>query len=158
MSDDGCVIVQMHAPAWFETAAESESERDGIVFRMRDVSHPGPGLVSATVEYADGDQVWTQAFTARRLDDDGIATVLAAAGLRLDRFLTGDRTWFRALHPRAGRRARYPGGVSRSCAGRNGDSRRGRGSRAPFRCPARPRRWRWRARRACAREPRGTCA
>ena len=105
VSDDGCVIVQMHAPAWFETAAESESERDGIVFRMRDVSHPGPGLVSATVEYAGGDQVWTQTFTARRLDGDGLATVLAAAGLRLDRFLTADRTWFLAL-PSARRPAR----------------------------------------------------
>jgi SAM-dependent methyltransferase len=97
MSDDGCVVVQMHAPAWFETAAESESERDGIVFRMRDISRPAPDLVSATVEYADGDRVWTQTFTARRLDDDGLAAVLAAAGLRLDRFLTKDKTWFRAV-------------------------------------------------------------
>jgi SAM-dependent methyltransferase len=97
VNDDGCVVVQMHAPAWFETATESESERDGIVFRMRDISRPAPDLLSATVEYADGDRVWTQNFTARRLDDEGLADVLAAAGLRLDRFLTQDRTWFRAL-------------------------------------------------------------
>ncbi|MFY9926945.1 MAG: class I SAM-dependent methyltransferase [Streptosporangiaceae bacterium] len=97
VSADGCVVVQMHAPAWFETAAESESKRDGIVFRMRDISRPAPDLVSATVEYADGDRVWTQNFTARRLDDEGLAAVLAAAGLRLDRFLTDDRTWFRAV-------------------------------------------------------------
>jgi SAM-dependent methyltransferase len=97
VSDDGCVVVQMHAPAWFETATESESERDGVVFRIRDIGRPAPDLLSATVEYADGDRVWTQTFTARRLDDEGLATVLAAAGLRLDRFLTRDRTWFRAL-------------------------------------------------------------
>jgi SAM-dependent methyltransferase len=97
VADDGCVIVQMHAPGWFETAQDSESERDGIVFRMRDVSRPGPGLLSATVEYADADNLWTQTFTARRLDDADLAAVLTASGLRLDRFLTEDRTWFRAV-------------------------------------------------------------
>ncbi len=40
VSDDGCVVVQMHAPAWFETATESESERDGVVFRIRDIGRP----------------------------------------------------------------------------------------------------------------------
>ena len=96
VGDDGCVIVQMHPPGWFETAADAESERDGIVFRMRDVSRPGPGLVSATVEYADGDQVWTQTFTAHRLDDAGLNAALGAAGLRLDCYLTDDHSWFRA--------------------------------------------------------------
>jgi hypothetical protein len=36
-------------------------------------------------------------FTARRLDDTELAAVLAAAGLRLDRYLTDDHTWFRAV-------------------------------------------------------------
>jgi SAM-dependent methyltransferase len=96
VGDDGSVVVQMHPPQWFETAAAAESERDGIVFRMRDVSRPGPGLVSATVEYADGDRVWTQTFTAHRLDDAGLSRALGAAGLRLDRYLTGDHSWFLA--------------------------------------------------------------
>lgn len=97
VADDGAVIIQQHAPAWFTSAAEAESIRDGIVFRMRDVSHPAPGLVSATVEYVDGDQVWTQTFTARRLDDAEMAAVLADAGLRLDRYLTDDHGWLRAV-------------------------------------------------------------
>ena len=96
VNDDGCVIVQMHPPEWFGTAAEAESEQDGIVFRMRDVSRPGPGLVSATVEYTDGDRVWTQTFTAHRLDDAGLSSALDAAGLRLDRYLTDDHSWFLA--------------------------------------------------------------
>ncbi len=49
------------------------------------------------MEYVDGDRVWTQAFTARRLDDAELAAVLAGAGLRLDRFLTDDHSWLRAL-------------------------------------------------------------
>jgi len=64
---------------------------------VRDVSRPAPGLVSATMGYADGDQVWTQTFTARRLDDADMAAVLADAGLRLDRYLTDDHGWLRTV-------------------------------------------------------------
>ena len=56
-----------------------------------------PGLVSATMEYVDGDRVWTHAFTARRLDDADLTAVLAGSGLRLDRYLTEDRSWLRAV-------------------------------------------------------------
>jgi SAM-dependent methyltransferase len=97
VADDGGVIIQQHAPGWFATAADAENVRDGIIFRMRDVSRPAPNLVSATVEYVDGDRVWTQTFTTRRLDDTELAAVLAGAGLRLDRYLTEDRTWLRAV-------------------------------------------------------------
>ena len=64
---------------------------------MRNVSRPGPDLVSATMEYVDGDRVWTQTFTARRLDDADLRAVLDGAGLRLDRYLTEDRGWLRAV-------------------------------------------------------------
>ena len=97
VADDGAVIIQQHAPGWFAAAADAENVRDGITFRMRDVSRPGPGLVSATVEYLDGDRVWTQRFTARRLDDAEMAAVLAGAGLRPDRYLTEDHSWLRAV-------------------------------------------------------------
>jgi SAM-dependent methyltransferase len=95
VADDGAVIIQQHPPGWFAAAADAESVRDGIIFRMRDVSRPAPGLVSATVEYVDGDRVWTQTFTARRLDDTELAAVLAGAGLRLDCYLTDDHGWLR---------------------------------------------------------------
>jgi hypothetical protein len=65
--------------------------------RMRDVSRPAPNLVSATMEYVDGDQCWTQTFTAFRLDSGELAGELAGAGLRLDRYLTDDHAWFRAV-------------------------------------------------------------
>jgi hypothetical protein len=64
---------------------------------MRDVSRPAPNLVSATVEYVDGDQRWTQTFTATRLDEAELAAVLADAGLRLDRYLTEDHAWLRVV-------------------------------------------------------------
>ena len=73
----GRITHPLLAPGWFAAAADAENARDGIIFRMRDVSRPAPNLVSATVEYMDGDQVWTQTFTARRLDDTELAAVLA---------------------------------------------------------------------------------
>jgi len=104
VADGGCVIVQQHTAAWFTEAADSEHARDGMIFRLRDVSRPAPNLVSATVEYVVDDQRWTQTFTSMRLDSSDLAAALGAAGLRLDRYLTQDRSWFRAI-PRAARRA-----------------------------------------------------
>ncbi|MDR2986756.1 MAG: class I SAM-dependent methyltransferase [Nocardiopsaceae bacterium] len=97
VSRDGCVIIEQHAPDWFAAAKESESEADGIVFRLRDVSRPAPDLLSATVEYQVGERTWTQTFTARRLTEDQLKASLATAGLAFDRYLTADRTWLRAI-------------------------------------------------------------
>jgi SAM-dependent methyltransferase len=97
VADDGCVIIQQHSPAWFLTARDSELTRDGVLFRMRDVSRPAPNLVSATVEYVVGDRHWTQTFTTEGLDEAGLESALGAAGLRLDRYLTEDHGWFRAV-------------------------------------------------------------
>jgi SAM-dependent methyltransferase len=99
VADDGCVIVQQHAPDWFRAAAETEEVRDGVIYRLRDVSRPAPNLLTATVEYVASDRAWTQTFTTTRLDEAELAAALAAAGLRLDRYLTEDRSWFRAVPP-----------------------------------------------------------
>ena len=101
VADHGCVIIQQHTPEWFKDAADSEHASGGIFFRLRDVSRPAPNLVSATVEYMVGDQRWTQTFTSMRLDDSELAAALAAAGLRLDRYLTEDHSWLRAV-PQSG--------------------------------------------------------
>jgi SAM-dependent methyltransferase len=97
VAGDGCVIIQQHPPEWFSAAVGGQSTRDGIIFRMRDVSRPAPNLVTATMEYVDGHQRWTQTFTATRLDETELAAALADAGLRLDRYLTGDRAWLRVV-------------------------------------------------------------
>jgi SAM-dependent methyltransferase len=97
VADDGSVIAEQHSPAWFDTAADTESERDGITFRLRDVTRPEPGLLHAAVEYQAGDLLWTQTFGTRRLDDEALRDLLAAAGLTLDHYLTDDKAWVRAV-------------------------------------------------------------
>ena len=101
--DDGCVLVQRHEPAWFDEAAEGQRTSGGITFRLRDLARPGPGLLAATVEYQVGDRVWTQTFTAERLDDQALAAALAEAGLAVDAYLTPDGSWVRAVPVSRGR-------------------------------------------------------
>jgi spermidine synthase len=95
--DDGCVLVQRHEPRWFDEAAEGERTSGGITFRLRDLERPGAGLLAATVEYQTGERVWTQWFTAERLDDDQLAAALGEAGLAVDAYLTADGSWIRAV-------------------------------------------------------------
>jgi hypothetical protein len=54
-------------------------------------------LLSATVEYQRGKQVWTQTFTAGNLTENQLRASLATAGLAFDRYLTDDHTWLRAV-------------------------------------------------------------
>ncbi|MFI6290717.1 class I SAM-dependent methyltransferase [Nonomuraea sp. NPDC050790] len=56
-----------------------------------------PGVIASTMRYTQGERVWTQSFWSRRLTDDELRAELEAAGLRLDRFLTDDRTWVLAV-------------------------------------------------------------
>ncbi len=100
VTDAGCVIVQQHPRIWFEDASDRERTLDGIILRLRDVTRPAPDLLSATVEYVAGDRRWTQTFTARQLTEPVLAESLASAGLRLDRYLTPDEGWFRAVPAR----------------------------------------------------------
>jgi SAM-dependent methyltransferase len=101
--DDGCVLVQRHEPRWFDEAVEGERTGGGITFRLRDLARPGPGLLAATVEYQVGERIWTQSFTAERLDDEQLAAALGEAGLATDAYLTGDGSWVRAVPASRGR-------------------------------------------------------
>jgi SAM-dependent methyltransferase len=101
--DDGCVLVQRHEPRWFEEAAEGERTSGAITFRLRDLTRPGPGLLSATVEYQVGEHVWTQSFTAERVDDELLAAALGEVGLAVDAYLTTDGSWVRAVPASRGR-------------------------------------------------------
>ncbi len=103
VGEDGCVLVQRHPPAWFDEAAEGERTSGGIAFRLRDLARPGPGLLSATVEYQVGERVWTQTFTAERVDNGALEAALAEAGLAVDAYLTGDGSWVRAVPVSRGR-------------------------------------------------------
>jgi SAM-dependent methyltransferase len=101
VAPDGCVLIEHHPPAWCDTVADTEVTRDGMTSRLRDVTRPEPGLVSATVEYAvpdtDGGLLWTQAFVSRRLDEEMLRRLLGSADLAFGGYLTEDHAWLRAI-------------------------------------------------------------
>jgi SAM-dependent methyltransferase len=101
--DGGCVLVQRHEPRWFDEAAEGERTSGATTFRLRDLTRPGPGLLSARVEYQVGDDRWTQSFTAERLDDEQLAAALGQTGLAVGAYLTTDGSWVRAVPAERGR-------------------------------------------------------
>jgi SAM-dependent methyltransferase len=87
VADGGSVILQRLPPRIFETLDTLDQQVDGAHHRVR-TSRPGPGLLTITVEHRLGDQVWTHTGTCRQLSDEELPQVLAAAGLRFDRFLS----------------------------------------------------------------------
>jgi SAM-dependent methyltransferase len=98
LAPHGCVIIQQHPQAWFDSAGPSEDiSPEGITFRLRDVTRPGPELVAATVVYEAGGRTWTQSFTARRLSGEFLRACLQDAGLALDAYITDDHAWLRAV-------------------------------------------------------------
>jgi SAM-dependent methyltransferase len=92
----GVVLAQWHPPQWFDIAADGTGGTVGALrIELGDVSRNGD-LLSATVRYRAGDELWTQTFTCRRFDDAALRRELREAGLSFERWLTGDRTWLAA--------------------------------------------------------------
>lgn len=94
---DGCVVVERHAPSWFDTAAESTTYVDGVEISLRDVSRPDAGRLAATVRYRIGSREWSHQFVTERVDDDVLISLLAEHGLAIDRFLDAAHAWIRAV-------------------------------------------------------------
>ncbi|MGW2849498.1 hypothetical protein ACWC5G_32635, partial [Streptomyces sp. NPDC001274] len=57
----------------------------------------GDGVDSIHVEYVFDDARWTQTFRSRELSKERFETCLAEAGLAVDRYLTDDGIWVRAV-------------------------------------------------------------
>ncbi|GAA3697534.1 class I SAM-dependent methyltransferase [Nonomuraea antimicrobica] len=94
----GTVLIQWMPAEAHDRWHVGMGRQDGdLTITMAAVEEVSPGLFEATMRYTHGeDRVWTQSFTSRRLTDGELAAELATEGLRLDRFLTEDRTWLAA--------------------------------------------------------------
>jgi len=102
------VLAQWHPPEWFDSLTMGVVYADGASYmpnRGSNVDSPlatltikdlSNGLRAALVTYEPGDQRWTHRWQAERLSLQTLDTCLLSSGLRLDGFLTGDRTWLRA--------------------------------------------------------------
>jgi SAM-dependent methyltransferase len=96
LAADGLLLAECHPPEWFDTAGAAAAATVGTVrIDLVDVRRDGD-LLSATVRYASGDELWTQTFTTRRFDVAALRRELRGAGLSFVRWLRDDRTWFAA--------------------------------------------------------------
>ena len=96
----GVVAVQRHSVGWFDSISGPvgpSAMPEGLLFELCDVSRRNDDVVSATAVYSAGARRWTHTFTTRRLDDEQLRTELAAADLRLSRFLDTESTWALAV-------------------------------------------------------------
>ncbi|MGY1454729.1 class I SAM-dependent methyltransferase [Streptomyces sp. SS8] len=97
VADDGCVLIQREGEDWHERVPRERRAGDGLV-RIAAADPTGDPKVSAIrCEYVFPDATWTQTFLSRRMDRAEFEEALAGAGLAVDAYLTGDRTWVRAL-------------------------------------------------------------
>ena len=101
LEPDGIVIAETYPPGWDPASGVGRETRlgDGRITLLR-ATIEGDRL-DAEVRYGVGDLEWTQAFSARVLDEPGLRDLLADGGLAFERWL--DRPGWFVARPRAGR-------------------------------------------------------
>lgn len=105
LAADGVLVGQRHPPVWFESASESDGTDGAVHIKLRDVSRPLPGLVTATVCYENSGREWTHTFTAKCLSDEAIAGEMTAVRLVFGTWLDDQGSWFTAHLAKAPSRA-----------------------------------------------------
>ncbi|MFG3229490.1 class I SAM-dependent methyltransferase [Kitasatospora sp. NPDC048194] len=96
VAEDGCVLVQREGEDWHRNVPrESPIGTDGVV-RILSATPVGDGVNSVHAQYEFPNGTWTQTFLSRPLTRVAFEQALADAGLRVETYLTEDRTWVRA--------------------------------------------------------------
>jgi SAM-dependent methyltransferase len=96
---DGCVLIQREGEDFHTGLPRERREMDPGGFTVRIVSSEpvAQGVNSVHVEYEFPDATWTQTFRSRPLTREQFEEALGEEGLRVDRYLTEDRIWVRAV-------------------------------------------------------------
>ncbi|MFD7297028.1 class I SAM-dependent methyltransferase [Streptomyces sp. NPDC059897] len=98
VADGGCVLIQREWQGAHENLPREVTGPGGGFTIRKLYSEPvGDGVRSVKVEYVFPDAVWTQTYRVRPLTPPEFEQVLAGAGLKIDRVLTEDGTWVRAV-------------------------------------------------------------
>jgi SAM-dependent methyltransferase len=97
LAPGGVVLIQRHREAWPDDVVPGRIHAaDGVADYVDAVHRDGP-LVHMTLRHETAIGTWTHSFTFEPLDREKIDAALAAADLRLDRFLDPDRIWIAAV-------------------------------------------------------------
>jgi SAM-dependent methyltransferase len=94
---EGCVLIQREGEGFHTDLPRERVDPSGFTVRIRAAEPVGDGVNEVRAEYEFPDARWTQTFLSRPLTEERFEEVLAEAGLRVDRRLTQDGTWVRAV-------------------------------------------------------------
>lgn len=98
VADDGCVVIQRARDGAYENLPRERVDPDGrFTIRMVSSQLLDDGVRSTKVEYLFPDAEWTQTYRVLPMTTDVFEQALAEAGLRVDRYLTEDQVWVRAV-------------------------------------------------------------
>ncbi|MET8771553.1 class I SAM-dependent methyltransferase [Streptomyces sp. NPDC004658] len=97
VADGGCVLIQREGPHHHTDVPRERVDPSGFTVRIASVEPAGEGVNSVHAEYVFPDAVWTQTFLSRPLTKEQFESALAEAGLEVDRYLTPDGMWVRAV-------------------------------------------------------------
>ncbi|MEU2285085.1 class I SAM-dependent methyltransferase [Streptomyces sp. NPDC013178] len=97
VAKDGYVLIQREGEDFHTNVPRERVDPSGFTSRILSADPVGDGVHSVHAEYVFPDAVWTQTFRSRPLTKEQFEEALAEAGLRVDRYLTEDRIWVRAV-------------------------------------------------------------
>ncbi|CAM5520722.1 Class I SAM-dependent methyltransferase OS=Streptomyces tendae OX=1932 GN=GUR47_12550 PE=4 SV=1 [Streptomyces tendae] len=97
VEDDGCVLIQREGADYHTNLPRERVDPSGFTVRILSADPVGDGVNSVRAEYEFPDAVWTQTFRARPLTREQFEEALGEAGLAVDRYLTDDGIWVRAV-------------------------------------------------------------
>ncbi|MFK4119608.1 class I SAM-dependent methyltransferase [Streptomyces longwoodensis] len=97
LAPGGCVLIQREGEDYHTGLPRERVDPSGFTVRILSADPVGDGVDSVHAEYAFPDAVWTQTFLSRPLTREQFERALEEEGLRVDRYLTEDRIWVRAV-------------------------------------------------------------
>lgn len=97
VAEGGHVLIQREGADYHTNLPRERVDPSGFTLRMVSSDPVGDGVNSVCAEYEFPDAVWTQTFLARPLTQEQFEEALGEAGLRVDRYLTEDGIWVRAV-------------------------------------------------------------
>ncbi|MPY43371.1 class I SAM-dependent methyltransferase [Streptomyces phyllanthi] len=97
VGDDGFVLIQREGEDYHTNVPRERVDPSGFTVRIVSAEPVGDGVNSVRAEYVFPDATWTQTFQARPLTREQFEEALGEVGLRVDRYLTEDRIWVKAV-------------------------------------------------------------
>ncbi len=104
LAEGGCVLIQREGAHYHADVPRERIDPAGFTVRIVSVEPVGDGVDSVHAEYVFPDAVWTQTFRSRPLTTAQFEEALGEEGLGVDRYLTADGMWVRAVRKPSGQR------------------------------------------------------